>query len=150
MQTGEFTPVVSASSFVATQVPSKKTLGLLFEQCVCHCDYFPVYSLLWVFVAVVLLLMLFDPYLKTAPRGGQSRKCTGLIRCPESPENLTGPRSTERGARAGTCISHREILFFSMGPPRFSQYLLYLIYPKWSCFSHMVNVKDSKLRKKKK
>ena len=31
MQTGEFTPVVSASSFIANQVPSKKTLGLLFE-----------------------------------------------------------------------------------------------------------------------
>ena len=26
----------------------------------------------------------FDLYLKTIPRGGKSRKCTGLIRCPET------------------------------------------------------------------
>ena len=128
MQTGEFTPLLSASSLVAGQVPFKKTLGLLLEYCVCWGDYLPVYSLLWVAAAELLLMLAFTLCLKMAPRGRQSRKYAGLIRYPE---NSSGSRSTKRGARAGTCMPHGELLFPSMEPPCFSP-----IFVVWS-LSHI-------------
>ena len=121
MQTGELTPLLSASSLVAGQVPFKKTLGLLLEQ---RCgNYPPVYSLLWVPAAELLLTLAFMLCLKMAPRGRYSRNYAGLIRYSE---NSSASRSTKRGARAGTYMSHGEFLFPSMEPPCFS-----LIFVVW-------------------